>query len=42
MESFGLENGFFLAVGVTNYDGKSDPIEDLSIGQLRFFIKSWG
>ena len=42
MDSFGLENGFFFAAGITQYDGKPEPLEDLSVGSIRFYIKSWG
>ena len=40
-ESFGPEDGFMLAAGLTAYDGNQEDITDLSIGRLRFIKKSF-
>ena len=40
-EQWGYMDEFALAAGVTSYDGSSDPIEDPSIGQLKFYRKAW-
>ena len=46
MDTFGSKDGFAVAAGITNFvDGDSttlEKLEDLSIGQVKFFVKSWG
>jgi len=29
-------------MGIIAYDGRGEPLEDPSVGQIRFYIKSWG
>ena len=40
-ESFGSNDGFFFAGGVVAFDGSSAVITDVSIGQVKFYYKSW-
>ena len=42
LDAFGSEDSFAFAIGVISYDGSGEPIEDPSIGQVNFFVKSWG
>ena len=40
-DSFGSENGFHLAAGVTDYSSNEEPIEDPEIGTIKFIKKTW-
>ena len=40
-ETFTSENGFMIAAAVTSYDGKSDDIEDETIGTIKMYYKQW-
>ena len=40
-EKWGHNDEFALAAGVSAYDGSSESIEDLSIGQVKFYRKAW-
>ena len=40
-DTWGASDGFTLAACVTAYDGSSEVIEDPSVGQLKFYKKSW-
>lgn len=40
--NFTADDGLMIAAGITAYDGNSASIEDPSIGELNFYIKSWG
>ena len=46
LDQFGSEEGFAFAMGLTDFNssGKEplEPIEDPSIGSIRFFAKNWG
>lgn len=42
---FGYEDNFFVAMGISDYIApyeRRTSIEDPSIGNLKFYIKSWG
>ena len=42
-DKFGFtDNHFMIGAAVTAFDGKHESIEDPSIGQIKFFKKSWG
>ena len=38
---FGANDEFVVAGAVTSWDGSSEDITDLSIGQVKFYLKSW-
>ena len=40
-DGFGYEDGFMIAAAVTAFDGSAEDITDLSIGRLRFVMKSF-
>ena len=39
---FGHKEGFAIAVALIQWDYDDVVIEDPSIGQIKFFMKSWG
>ena len=41
-DAFGASNGFAIAVGISAFDGDGTPIEDPSIGEVKFYAKRWG
>ena len=41
-ESFGFENRYNIAAGITAWDDGTGVTEDPSYGQVKIFIKSWG
>ena len=41
-DEFTYETGFTLAAGITSYDGNPDDITDPSIGEVKFYMKSFG
>ncbi len=40
--TFSQIDGFAVAAAVTSYDGGGEPIEDPSIGTVKFYLKQWG
>ena len=41
-DTFGTPQKFMIAAAITSYDGSSEDETDLSIGQIRLYIKTWG
>lgn len=41
-DTFGYDDGFMLAAGLVQWDEGEGQIEDLSFGQVKFYLKSWG
>ena len=41
-EIFGHNDGFALAIGLIQWDNKSEMLEDPAYGSLKFKIKQWG
>ena len=41
-ENFGHKEGFNVAVALTDWDYSDSNIEDPSIGEVKFILKSWG
>ena len=39
--SFGAEHGFVVAAAITAFDGKAFNITDPTIGELKFYYKTW-
>ena len=39
---FGFEDNFQIAAAFNKWDGEAVPIEDPSIGELKFVMKAWG
>ena len=40
-EQFGYEDEFYIAGGISSYDGSSNDISDLTIGQVKIYTKYW-
>ena len=40
-DEFGYDDEFYVAGGVTAYDGSSKDISDLTIGQVKMYSKQW-
>ena len=41
VDEWGQGDDFALAGGVTAYDGGGEPLDDPSIGQVKFYRKGW-
>ena len=40
--TFGFENGYSIAAGITAWDDGTGVTEDPSYGQVKIYLKSWG
>ena len=42
METFGPDQGFFMAAGLTEYDSNTESIEEAKYGELVIKLYGWG